>query len=108
MRALPGTPVGGLFPPRLPPAIGEGQPRMAEHSVDAFVGRFVGAFAGVLQGLKTLVKSTLVGPVVGALVGPLVGRGSLSPALCVAQRGELQSHTKREGLWRRVYRTRML
>ena len=31
MRALPGTPVGGLFPPRLPPAIGEGQPHMAEH-----------------------------------------------------------------------------
>ena len=30
MRALPGTPVGGLFPPRLPPAIGEGQPHMAE------------------------------------------------------------------------------
>ena len=30
MRALPGTPVGGLFPPRLPSAIGEGQPRMAE------------------------------------------------------------------------------
>ena len=29
MRALPGTPVGGLFPPRLPPAIGEGQPHMA-------------------------------------------------------------------------------
>ena len=33
MRALPGTPVGGLFPPRLPPAIGEGQPHMAEHKV---------------------------------------------------------------------------
>ena len=30
MRALPGTSVGGLFPPRLPSAIGEGQPRMAE------------------------------------------------------------------------------
>ena len=30
MRALPGTPVGGLFPPRLPSAIGEGQPHMAE------------------------------------------------------------------------------
>ena len=30
MRALPGTPVGGLFPPRLPSASGEGQPRMAE------------------------------------------------------------------------------
>ena len=72
-------------------------------SVDAFVGRFVGPFVGVLEGLKTG-KSTLVGPVVGALVGdlvcalvgplvgpfvvplvdPLVGRGSLSPALCVA------------------------
>ena len=59
---------------------------------------------GVLEGLKTG-KSTLVDPVVGALVGdlvgtlvdplvgplvvplvdPLVGRGSLSPALCVAQ-----------------------
>ena len=26
MWALPGTPVGGLFPPRLPSAIGEGQP----------------------------------------------------------------------------------
>ena len=55
---------------------------------------------GVLEGLKTG-KSTLVGPVVGALVGdlvgalvgplvvslvdPLIGRGSLSPALCVAQ-----------------------
>ena len=64
-----------------------------------FVGRFVGAFVGVLEGLTTG-KSTLVGPVVGALVGdlvgalvgplivplvdPLVGRGSLSPALCVA------------------------
>ena len=44
-------------------------------------------------------KSTLVGAVVGALVGalvdalvgplvvPLVGRGSLSPALCVAHPG---------------------
>ena len=32
MRALPGTPVGGLFPPRLPPAIGEGQPHMAEQN----------------------------------------------------------------------------
>ena len=61
-------------------------------SVDAFVGRFVGASVGVLEGLKTG-KSTLVGPVIGALVGalvvplvdPLVGRGSLSPALCVAQ-----------------------
>ena len=55
---------------------------------------------GVLEGLKTG-KSTLVGAVVGALVGalvgplmgplvvplvdPLVGRGSLSPALRVAQ-----------------------
>ena len=69
-------------------------------SVDAFVGRFMGAFMGVLEGLKTG-KSRLVGAVVGALVvdlvgtlvGPLVvplvvplgGRGSLSPALCVAQ-----------------------
>ena len=47
---------------------------------------------GVLEGLKTR-KSTLVGHVVGALVGdlvgalvdPLIGRGSLSPALSVAQ-----------------------
>ena len=30
MRALPGTPVGGLVSPRLPSAIGEGQPHMAE------------------------------------------------------------------------------
>ena len=72
-------------------------------SVDAFVGGFMGAFVGVLEGLETG-KSTLVDPVVGALVGPLVGafvgplvgplvvppmglivgRGSLSPALCVA------------------------
>ena len=64
-------------------------------SVDAFVGRFV----GVLEGVKKTGKSTLVGPVVGALVGPLVGplvlplvdplvgRGSLSPALCVAHLG---------------------
>ena len=35
MRALPGTPVGGLFPPRLPPAIGEGQPHMAEQTSQA-------------------------------------------------------------------------
>ena len=28
-----------------------------------------------------------MGPVVGALVDPLVGRGSLSPALCLAQIG---------------------
>ena len=35
----------------------------------ALVGDFVGA---------------LVGPLVGPLVVPLVGRGSLSPALCVA------------------------
>ena len=60
--------------------------------MDAFVGPFV----GVLERLKTG-KSTLVGTLVGALVGPLVGplvvplvdplvgRGSLSPALCVAQ-----------------------
>ena len=74
-------------------------------SVDAFVGRSVGAFVGVFEGLKTG-KSTLVGPVVGALVGdlvgalvdplvgplvvplvgPLVGRGSLSPALCLAHK----------------------
>ena len=67
------------------------------------MGRFVGAFAGVLEGLKPR-KLTLVGAVVGALVGdfvgalvgplvdplvvplvdPPVGRGSLSPALCVA------------------------
>ena len=62
------------------------------------MGRFVGAFVGVLEGLKTG-KSTIVGPVVGDLVGalvgplvgplvvPLVGRGSLSPALCVAHSG---------------------
>ena len=30
MRALPGTPVGGFFPPGLPSAI-RGQPHMAEH-----------------------------------------------------------------------------
>ena len=66
----------------------------------------VGAFVRVLEGPKTG-KSTLMGPVVGALVGdlvgalvgplvgpllvplvnPLVGRGSLSPALCVAHDG---------------------
>ena len=37
MRALPGTPVGGLFPPRLPSAIGEGQPLMAEHRTRSVV-----------------------------------------------------------------------
>ena len=67
--------------------------------MDAFVGCFVGAFVEVLEGLKTG-KSTLVGPAVGVLVGdlvgplvgplvvplvdPLMGRGSFSPALCVA------------------------
>ena len=65
----------------------------------------MGAFAGVLERLKTG-KSTLLGPVVGALVGdlvdalvgplvgpfvvplvgPPVGRGSRSPALCVAHK----------------------
>ena len=75
--------------------------------MDAFVGRFVGAPVGVLEGLKTG-TSTLVGAVVGALVGhlvghlvgplvgplvvPLVGRGSLSPALCVADLGPLRAH----------------
>ena len=68
---------------------------------------------GVLEGLKTG-KSTLVGPLVGALVGdlvgglvgplvgplmvplvdPLVGRGSLSPALCVAVASLARQATK--------------
>ena len=39
MRALPGTPVGGLFPPRLPSAIREGQPRMAEQVMNPNVGQ---------------------------------------------------------------------
>ena len=39
MRALPGTPVGGLFPPRLPPAIGEGQPHMAEQEQNGEQGQ---------------------------------------------------------------------
>ena len=39
MRALPGTPVGGLFPPRLPPAIGEGQPHMAEQVMSPRAGQ---------------------------------------------------------------------
>ena len=39
MQALPGTPVGGLFPPKLPSAIGEGQPRMAEQLMSSNVGQ---------------------------------------------------------------------
>ena len=73
-------------------------------SVNTFVGRFVGAFVGSPRRALKTGKSSLVGPVVGALerdlvdalmgplvgplvvplVDPLVGRGSLSPALCLA------------------------
>ena len=74
--------------------------RFCGHFRGRLRGTFRGTFREVLEGLKTG-KLTLVGPVVGALVGdlvgalvgplvvplvdPLVGRGSLSPALRVAQ-----------------------
>ena len=44
--------MGGLFPPRLPSAIGEGQPRMAEQEGK---GRLSGRLSGRLRGhLNTL------------------------------------------------------
>ena len=45
------------------------------------VGAVVGDLVGALVG-------PLVGPLVVPLVDPIVGRGSLSPALCVAHIGE--------------------
>ena len=48
--------------------------------VGAVVGALVGDLVGALVG-------PLVGPLVAPLVDPLVGRGSLSPALRVAQQG---------------------